>query len=385
MHNRLNNFVDDVDMLLHTTGISHQVHEPSIPIDTSKHLNQCVKSTYFSSQGTFLDKFENELKKFTGSDKIVLTNTGTSALHIALNIIKIDQKEVLVPSMTFIASTNAIIYNNGIPHFVDCEKGKISVDHKALDIYLDKITFIKNKKCFNKNTGREIAGIIIVHGYGHSVDFDSIRRICKKNHLQIIEDAAACLGSFYKDKHLGTLGRMGIISFNGNKIITTGMGGALICKTLSDFRIAKHLVSTAKVPPSHKYIHDKIGYNYRMANINAASGYAQLLNIKKILHKKIQLHKAYIRLISNYDFCDLYQSLPEERPNYWINNIVISSKSKTLKDNLLKRLHYREIYAREIWTPLHLLKMFKSYPHMKLTNSIDIWNRTLSLPSSVKL
>ena len=385
MYKQLDNFVDDVDILLRTTGISRQVHEPYIPKNTTKYLNECIKTTYLSSDGTFLDKFKHELQKFTNTDKIVLTNTGTSALQISLNIINSSHKEILVPSMTFIASVNAIIYNQGIPHFIDCEKNRINIDSIALEIHLSKISQIKNNKCFNKKTGREIAGIILVHGYGYSVNFNAIKRICKKYHLQIIEDAAACLGSCYKDKHLGTLGRMGIISFNGNKIITTGMGGALICKTSSDFRLAKHLVSTAKVQPSFKYVHDQIGYNYRMANINAACGYAQLLIIKKILQKKQKLHKAYTRLIENHNFCDLLKPMPDEKPNYWVNNIVISSKNKSLKDNLLKRFHTRGIHARELWTPQHLMKMFKNYPSMKLTNTVDIWKRTISLPSSIKL
>ena len=385
MYKQLNNFVDDIDMLLHNTGISRQVHEPCIPKNTIKHLNECIKTTYLSSEGTFLDKFRHELEKFTGSNKIVLTNTGTSAIQVALNIIHSSQKEVLVPSMTFVASVNAIIYNNGIPHFIDCEKNKINTDYTALDIYLNKITRIKNNRCFNKNTGREIAGIVLVHGYGYSVNFNLIKNICKKYHLQIIEDAAACLGSFYKDKHLGTLGRMGIISFNGNKIITTGMGGALICKTVSDFRLAKHLVSTAKIQPPYRYVHNQIGYNYRMANINAACGYAQLLKINKILHKKYKLHKMYTTLISNYSFCNLIEPMSYEKPNYWVNNIIVSSQNESLKNNLIKKLHSKDIYARELWTPQHLMKMFKNYPRMKLTNSLDIWKRTISLPSSVKV
>ena len=385
MHNNLNDFVDDIDKLVRREGISHQVHEPCIPRSTSKHLIQCTKSTYLSTEGDFLNRFEQKLQKLTGSNKIILTNTGTSALQVALNIINVNKKEVLVPSMTFVASTNAIIYNNGVPHFIDCQKDKISIDHDALDTYLNTITHIKNNKCFNTKTGREIVGLILVHGYGYPANLDSIKKLCSKYRLQIIEDAAACLGSYYKGNHLGTMGRMGIISFNGNKIITTGMGGALICKRSSDYRIAKHLVSTAKVSPSYKYIHDKIGYNFRMANINAASGYGQLLNIKKILHKKVQLHKMYHKLVSNYDFCDLLESMPKEKPNYWINNIVISSKNKNFKNNLLKKLHSRGIYAREIWTPQHLLAMFKKYPRMKLTNSVDMWKRTISLPSSVKL
>ena len=385
MDTRIDNFIDDIDMLLRTKGISPEVHEPFIPSSTSKHVYECIKSTYLSSEGPFIDKFGHELQRFIGSNKIILTNTGTSALQIALNIANINQKEILVPSMTFIASVNAIIYNNGIPHFIDCEKNKINIDTDALDMYLKRIARIKNNRCFNKNTGREIAGIILVHGYGFSVNFNLVKKICKRYHLQIIEDAAACLGSFYKNKHLGTLGKMGIISFNGNKIITTGMGGALICKTLSDFKKAKHLASTAKVQPSYKYVHDNIGYNYRMANINAACGYAQLLNIRKILQKKYQLHSLYDKLISNYDFCYLLKPMQDEKPNYWVNNIVISSKNKTLKDVLLRRLHSRGINARELWTPQHLMKMFKNYPHMKLSNSIDIWKRIISLPSSVKL
>ncbi len=385
MYKQLNSFVDDVDMLLHNTGISRHVHEPCIPSNTIKHLNECIKSTYLSTEGTFLDKFRHELQKFTGAKYIVLTNTGTSAIQVALNIVNSSQKEILVPSMTFVASINAIIYNNGIPHLIDCEKNRINIDCAALEIYLSKITRVKNNRCFNKNTGREIVGIVLVHGYGYSVNFSFIKNICKKYHLQIIEDAAACLGSFYRDKHLGTLGRMGIISFNGNKIITTGMGGALICKTSSDYRLAKHLVSTAKTQPSHKYVHDQIGYNYRMANINAACGYAQLLKIKKILHEKYKLHKMYIKLISNHSFCDLIESMPYEKPNYWINNIITSSSNKSLKNNLVRRLHSRGIYVRELWTPQHLMKMFKNYPRMKLTNSLDIWERTISLPSSVKV
>ena len=163
------------------------------------------------------------------------------------------------------------------------------------------------------------------------------------------------------------------------------MGGALICRTLSDFRLAKHLVSTAKIQPPYRYVHNQIGYNYRMANINAACGYAQLLKIRKILQEKHKLHKMYTKLVSNYNFCNLIEPMSNEKPNYWINNITISSKNETLKNNLIKKLHSKGIYARELWTPQHLMKMFKNYPRMKLTNSLDIWKRTISLPSSVKV
>ena len=385
MHIKLNNFVDDVHALLKKTNISHQVHEPSIPQSTFKYLSDCVKSTYLSSEGKYLQKFETGLQKMTGSNKILLTNTGTSALQVALKIIGIEQKEVLVPSMTFVATTNAIIYNNGIPHFIDCEQDKLNIDHRLLEDYLKKITRMRNNKCINKITNKEIVGIIVVHSYGYPANFDAIKNICKKYHLQILEDAAAALGSYYKDKHLGTLGRMGVISFNGNKIITTGMGGALICKTTSDYKVAKHLISTAKTPPSHKYLHDTIGFNFRMANINAASGYSQLLNIREILRKKVELRKMYFDLISTYDFCDLLESTSNEKPNYWINNIVISAKNKSYKDQLVKKFHKKRIYVRELWTPQHRLKMFKNYPRMDLTNSIDIWKRTISLPSSINL
>jgi len=376
-----NKFIAEIENLLKPYNSSHYLHEPFLDKETIKDLNECVQSSYVSTYGDYLDKFKNNLSKKIGTDNIVLTNSGTSSLHLALCVIEIKDKEVLLPSMTFVATTNSIIYNNGIPHFIDVGENDINIDPIKLENYLENISIIKNNKCYNKKTKKQIKCLITLHAFGYPAKINIIKNICKKFFIELVEDAAGALGSTYQKKHVGTFGRFGIISFNGNKIITTGMGGAIICKNKKDYQLVKELSSTARIKHLWKIQHNRIAYNYRMTNINAALGLSQLKNLNKFIKNKKKLHMAYANIIKSYNELEIFKNI-DGTSNYWLNNLIINSEFKKYKVDLIQKMHKKNIFVRELWTPQHLLKMYKKYPKSNLKNTLDIWERTISLPSS---
>jgi len=259
------------------------LHEPRFFGNEKKYINDCIDTTYVSSVGKYVNEFEEKISDFTGSKFVVAVVNGTSALHIGLKLCGVVPKdEVLVPSFTFVGTVNSISYNNAIPHFVDIEQETLGIDTKKLLQYLYENTYVKNGICINKLTGRIIRAIIPVHTFGHPSNLDDLITISKKFKIKLIEDAAESLGSFFKGKHTGTFGDLGVISFNGNKTITTGNGGAILTNSYDLAKRARHLTTTAKVPHKWEYLHDEIGYNYRMSNVNAAIGCAQLENLKTI-------------------------------------------------------------------------------------------------------
>ena len=360
----------------------YHVHEPTFDLDTIKHVKKCISSTFVSTKGEYLDKFSDNLKNYTQANHVLLTNSGTSALFLCLKLLDLKGTEILVPSMTFAATVNSIIYNDAIPHFIDCENNSLNIDVNKFEKYLNENCVIKNNNCINKKTKKYIKCLFVVHAYGIPADITNIHKVCKKYNIEIIEDGAGALGSFINNKHIGIQSRASILSFNGNKIVTTGMGGAILLRTKKDYLYLQHLLSTARVKHPWKVEHNTVGYNMRMSNINASLGYSQLLNIKKYLLNKKELYNSYKDIFLNDKYCYINEINKNIEPNHWVINIFLKDKYKKHQQDLIKELHKHKIFSRELWKPQHLSNQFKDFPKSNLTNSVNNWSKAISLPSS---
>ena len=359
------------------------LHEPTLSNLESKYLNRCLKTNMLSSIGPYISLFEQKIKKITKSKYVIATINGTSALHIALKLIDLKKNdEVLIPSLNFIASTNATLYCGGIPHFVEIEEKSLGVDIDKLDEYLKKNTKQINQRCVNKKTNRKIAAIIPTHLFGHPVDMKKLMSLSKKYNLKVIEDAAEGIGSYFMKKHVGTFGNFGILSFNGNKSITTGGGGALLTKDSKLAKEARHLISVSKAKDKHNLVYDRIGFNYKMTNLHAAVGCAQLDKIKKLLLKKKKLFKAYLKEFSKYKDIFLLKEPKNAKSNYWLNTLIIENKKKFLRDYILELGKKKSIGLRPVWKPLPELNFLRSYPKMDITITKKIFKRIINIPSS---
>lgn len=358
------------------------VHEPILPSSSKNHLIKCIHSNNVSSMGEYLQKFEGKLKKITNSKYIILTNSGTAALFIALKRINVKDCEVLIPSMTFAATSNAVIYNDAIPHYIDSCHDNPCLDIDKLSVYLAQSCIMKKNVCYNKKTKRRIKSLVVVHPYGYMVDMPKLVKLCKKYNLSLLEDAAGALGSYYKNKHAGTFSDYGIISFNGNKIVTTGMGGALLLKNYTEYKEIKHIISTSRLQHSYEIEHDGIGYNLRMTNLNAALGYSQLINFQSTLKKKKKLYQRYLIKLKENEICRVIEENQLSSQNHWVNNLIINDKYISNKKEIFEHLHLKGIRCRAAWKPQHLLKMNLSHPRMEMEHCIKLWRSTISLPSS---
>jgi len=364
---------------------NYPLHEPLFLGNEKKYLLQALKKNYVSSigGGKFIDEFEKKIKDFTKAKYCISVINGTEALHLSLIALGVkNNDEVLLPSLTFSGTANAVIYCNAIPHFVDSELDTLGIDPMKLENYLKKISIIKNNECYNKKTNRRIRAIIPVHIFGNVCKIDLILKIANKYKLKLLEDSAESLGSFFHNKHTGTLGDIGCLSFNGNKIITTGGGGAIITNSKSLADNIRHISSTAKIKHEWEYIHDKVGYNFRMPNLNAALGLAQIENLNKFLKFKRRLFNRYYNEFKKVKGIKLISEKKYSKSNYWLNTIFINNSSIKKRNNILKLGHKNKILLRPAWKPLHTLKHFKKMPKMDLSQTIKIYKSCISLPSS---
>ncbi len=360
-----------------------QLHKPSFFGNEKKYLNDCINSSFVASRGEYNERLEEVLSNYVDVNNVILLNSGTSALHISLILMGIRPGyEVILPAMTFVATANAIRYCNAIPHFVDCDELTLGIDPIALKKWLKKIVIKKGKYSYNKLTNNRIFSIMPMHTFGHPCNIDELIKISLEYNLKIIEDSAESLGSFYKKKHTGTIGNIGVLSFNGNKTITTGAGGAILINDKKIADKARHISSTAKVIHKWDFIHDKVGYNYRMSNLNAALGLAQMENIEKILKSKRKLFSLYDKAFQSIKEIEIFKEPINCKSNYWLQTLILKKEFEKEKENILELTNKKEIMTRPVWKLLHKLKPFKSFPKAPLPVSISLEKRIINIPSS---
>ncbi len=362
------------------------LHEPSLGIEEAKNLKECIKTNMVSSFGPFVEKFEKSVSRYTNSKYAVSTINGTSALHIALKVIGLKEKEeVLIPALNYIASTNATLYCGGVPHFVDINKEDLGIDVEKLEEYLRKNTKLIKNKLINKISKNRIRAIIPTHVYGNSMDLDKLIYLCKKYNLKIIEDAAEAIGSKFKNRHLGTVGDVGVLSFNGNKIITTGGGGMMLLKNIKHFKLARHLTTVAREKSKFFIGHDMIGYNYKLPNTNAALGCAQIKKIHKLINLKRQLNQRYTKEFLKIPEIEILKEKKGSKSNYWLNTIILKGNNYKYRDRIISECYRNNIFIRPAWRTLNENKYLKNFPKMNLNNTANLQKRLISLPSSPHL
>lgn len=365
------------------TKKAHHLHEPYIEKKDIKEIEKCINKGFVSSVGEQIIAFKNKLKKFTKSKYVVLTSSGSSALHIILKALGTNNtNEVLIPNFNYIASVNAVLMCNANPHFIDIEEKTLGVDVEKLDKYLKQNTYKNSKGCFNKRSKKKINSCIALHTYGYSCDIYKLKKVLNKYKIILIEDAAESIGSFNKKKHLGTIGYAGVISFNGNKTITTGGGGAILTANKKFSSFCSHLSTTAKVKHKYLFSHDQLGYNYRLPNINAALGVSQMNKIKKILISKKKLHIKYLQSFKNNKFAEIFNDKKNCESNHWLNILILKEKYLNQKEKLIKNCIKKNIFVRPGWKLMHAHEYLKEFPRMNLSGSISLYKRLICMPSS---
>ncbi len=360
------------------------LHEPCFIGNEKKYLLECIDSGFVSSVGEFVTRFEEALKEKTKARFVIATNTGTAALHIALLANGIDENcEVITQSISFVATANAIAYTGAKPVFLDIDENTLSLSPKALEHFLENQTYQKDNLSYNKTTHKPIKACVIMHTFGLSAHIKAIKELCEKYHILLIEDAAEALGSTYENKALGTFGKCGILSFNGNKIITGGCGGAILSDDENLAKLARHLSTTAKIPHPYEYDHDRIAYNYRLCNINAAILLAGLENLELFLENKRELAKIYKDFFKNHDKCKFIDEKSNEESNFWLNTLLF--KDENLRNIFLEECLKNNIFVRPVWKSLPSLKAFQNCQSNELINTKKLEKRLINLPSSVRI
>jgi perosamine synthetase len=362
------------------------LHEPRFSGNEWQYLKECLDSTFVSSVGKFVDRFEAELATFTGARHAIAVMNGTAALHIALKLagVRADD-EVLIPALTFAATANAVTYCGAAPHLVDSDVRTLGVDAGKLRDYLGKHTDQRLGQCINRASGRVIRALVPMHTFGHPVDLDGILAVASDFNIALVEDAAESLGSYYHGRHTGTFGSLGTLSFNGNKTITTGGGGAILTNDTELALRAKHLTTTAKLPHAWEYRHDEVGYNYRMPNLNAALGCAQLENLPAMLSSKRALFERYRDAFSAVPGVSLVAEPEQCRSNYWLQALLLDVAQSDQRDLVLKATNEAGLMTRPVWVLMHELTPFKDSQCMDLSGAQSLARRLINIPSSAGL
>ncbi|CAG0928215.1 partial perosamine synthetase, partial [Planctomycetaceae bacterium] len=330
------------------------LHEPEFAGREWEYVKDCIDTGWVSSVGAYVDRFERDLAAFTGAAHAVATSNGTSALHICLLLAGVRAgDEVLMPALTFVATANAVSYVAAVPHFVESESVSLGVDATQLDAWLRDSAKVVGGACLNRATGRRISALVVMHVFGHPSDLDALAEVAARWNIVLIEDAAESLGSHYHGRHTGNLGRVSALSFNGNKVVTTGGGGAVLTNDLELGRRAKHLTTTARVPHRWSFLHDEVGYNYRLPNINAALGCAQLERLPCMIERKRRLADRYRAAFAGVDGVSFLVEPPGTQSNYWLNAIVLDPAHAGQRDVLLAALNDAAYMSRPVWTLMH--------------------------------
>ncbi len=375
-----------VDFIQETYGTKDflPLHEPQFIGNEKKYINEAIDSTFVSSVGKYVIEFEEMMAKFVGSKYAIATSNGTSALHIGLKIVGVDEHtEVITQPLTFIATANAIAYCNAQPIFIDVDRDTLGLSAEKLEVFLEESTFMnENSECINKTTNKVIKACVPMHTFGHACKIEEIVSICDKYNIAVVEDSAESLGSYYKGQHTGTFGKVGIFSFNGNKIITTGGGGMIVTDDEALAKRAKHITTTAKVPHPYEYIHDEVGYNYRLTNLAAAMGVGQMESLEFFIGKQRELASEYKEFFKDKAI-EFIEEPKDSTSNYWLNAVLL--KDKKARDEFLKYTNDNGVMTRSIWRLMNRLEMFKDAQCGDLSNAQWLEDRVVNISSSVVL
>jgi perosamine synthetase len=379
--------IDDiVQAIAAVAGPGAALHEPEIGGNAQKYVAECLDTGWVSTAGAYVEKFEQMLADFTGVPHAIAMINGTAALHVALMLAGVESgDEVVMPSLTFVATANAAAYIGATPHFADIEMRTLGVDPRKLADHLARISEQADGACINRETGRRIAAIVCMHTYGHPVDLDALSEVAGNFGLTLVEDAAESLGSYYKGRHTGSVGRLATLSFNGNKIATSGGGGAIVTSDPDLAERARHLTNTAKKKHPFEFDHDLIGYNYRLPNICAALGCAQLEGLASALDRKRHLADKYREAFASLAGAEFFGEPEDCRSNYWLNTILVDHGDLDLRNAILERTNQMGLSTRPAWMPMHKLEMYRSSPKMDLSVTEDVYRRLICLPSSPQL
>lgn len=358
------------------------LHVPHFGGNEKKYLMETIDSTFVSSVGAFVDQFEIMMQDITKAKKAVAVVNGTAGLQVALRLAGVvSGDEILTQGLTFVATANAIAYNNAHPVFLDVDIDTMGLSPKAVEAFLDENAEMREGSCFNKKTNRRIAACMPMHTFGFPVHMDELLMVCNKWNIPVVEDAAESLGSFYKGKHTGTLGKLGAFSFNGNKIVTSGGGGAIITNDEELGIKAKYLTTTAKKPHPYEFYHDELGYNFRMPNLNAALACAQLEQLNSLLENKRQLATEYASFFSNRGI-NFRQELEDTKANYWLMCIELENKND--RDSFLKFSNENNVMSRPIWQLMNRLPMYENCQKDEQGNALFLEERIVNIPSSAR-
>lgn len=360
------------------------LHEPTFTGHEWERVKDCLDSGWVSSVGAYVERFESSISEYTGIPHAIATVNGTSALHTCLVLAGVEQgDEVLLPALTFVGSANPVASMGAIPHFVDCERNTLGVCPHTLAGYLERIAELRNGCCYNRETGRRIRALVVVHVLGHIGNMRLLAEIAERHDLELIEDAAEALGSWRDGQHAGSWSRLSALSFNGNKIVTTGGGGAVLTNDAELAQRARHLTTTAKKPHPWTLEHDLVGYNYRMPNLNAALGLAQLEQLPSLVAAKRALANRYQSAFKDSFEAAAFHEPQECHSNYWLNLLLIGPSSA--REPLLQAAHESGLQLRPFWTPLNRLPMYKTSPSMPLPVANELFSHGVCLPSSATL
>jgi aminotransferase in exopolysaccharide biosynthesis len=358
------------------------LHQPVFRGNEKKYLSDTIDSTFVSSVGAYVNKFEEKMQSITNTQKAVATVNGTSALQVALRLAGVESgDEVITQALTFVATANAIAYTGAVPVFVDVDNDTMGLSPNALNAFLEEFGEIREKGCYNKSTGRTMAACLPMHTFGFPVHLDELMLVCNKWNIPIVEDAAESLGSYYKDRHTGSFGKLGIFSFNGNKTVTCGGGGAIVTNDEELGIKAKHLTTTAKKPHSYEFYHDELGYNFRMPNLNAALACAQLEQLNQILENKRKLAGMYIDFFAEKGI-KFRTELAHTKVNYWLMCVELNDKPE--RDLFLKETNVNKVMTRPIWQLMYRLPMYANCQKDRQQNAEFLEERIVNIPSSVR-
>lgn len=361
------------------------LHEPLFIGNEKKYVDSCIDEGWVSSVGAFVDRFEQDIAKICGAKHSVVIVNGTCALQVALYSLGVKTgEEVLIPALTFVATANAVVHSGAIPHFVEVEEKSLGICPEKLKVYLAEIATSNNGKTINKKTDKVISALMPVHIFGHPCQVSELKKIADEYNLAFVEDATEALGSKIDNSPVGSK-FTSVFSFNGNKIITTGGGGAITTNDTALYTRLKHLTTTAKQPHKWAFTHDEVAWNYRMPNINAALGCAQLEILPKFVEAKRNLAQKYIEAFSNVDGAKILVEPQGTTSNYWLVTMLAEHGTEEWLNDTLQQLHDVGLFCRPIWTPLHQLPMYKNSPQADLRLTESLVSRIINLPSSVKL